>query len=154
MDQHLLRGQYPAVVTVAYYALVKLDQRILSHTEEKSPVERSGKHHVPGHGSQADPAKGAGDALPDMTHSPIAFELLPRKFTIRELADLYKAILGVEIDHRNFRKKIIGCGYIQPTGEKEKGVPHKPAAYFVFDKNRYKKEEKKTRKLNFINWNE
>ena len=90
----------------------------------------------------------------DMTHSPIAFELLPRKFTIRELADLYKAVLGVEIDNRNLRKKIIGCGYILPTGEKEKGVAHKPAAYYIFDKHRYKREEKKIRKLNFINWNE
>ena len=53
----------------------------------------------------------------DMTS--IAFELL-QKIYHKELADLYKTILEVEIDHRNFRKKIIGCGYIQPTGEKEK----------------------------------
>ncbi|MDD2288860.1 MAG: NUDIX hydrolase [Bacteroidales bacterium] len=143
------------VVTVAYYALVKLDRRILSHTQEKGALWKEVESITSLAMDHRQILHMALEMLiRDMTNSPIAFELLPKKFTIRELTDLYKAILGVEIDRRNFRKKIKDCGYILPTGEKEKGVPHKPAAYFVFDKNRYKKEEKKTRKLNFINWNE
>jgi 8-oxo-dGTP diphosphatase len=135
---------------VAYYALVKLDNKIMSHTLEK---EAFWKEVVSITSLAMDHKDILNKALAmlsrDMTHSPIAFELLPRKFTIRELADLYKAVLGVEIDNRNFRKKIIGCGYILPTGEKEKGVAHKPAAYYVFDKHRYRKEEKKNQKTEF-----
>ena len=143
------------VVTVAYYALVKLDNKIMSHIREKEAFWKEVDSISALAMDHKDILNKAMSMLSrDMTHSPIAFELLPRKFTIRELADLYKAVLGVEIDNRNFRKKIIGCGYILPTGEKEKGVAHKPAAYYIFDKHRYKREEKKIRKLNFINWNE
>ena len=143
------------VVTVASYALVKLDGNMRSYTEEKGAIWKEVSCIASLAMDHKQILHKALDMLHrDMTYSPIAFELLPRKFTIRELAGLYEKILGVEIDSRNFRKKIFSCGYILPAGDKEKGVPHKPAAYFVFDKNRYKKEEKKTSKLNFINWNE
>ncbi|HPJ82524.1 MAG TPA: NUDIX hydrolase [Bacteroidales bacterium] len=143
------------VVTVAYYALVKLDRKMRSYTEEKGAFWKEINNINSLAMDHKEILNKAQDMLHrDMTYSPIAFELLPKKFTIRELAGLYKTILGVEIDSRNFRKKIFSCGYILPAGEKEKGVPHKPAAYYVFDKNRYRKEEKKTSKLNFINWNE
>ena len=66
--------------------------------------------------------------------SPIAFELLPRKFTISELQRLFEAVLGIEMDNRNFRKKMFSSGFLAPTGEKQKGVAHKPAEYFTFDK--------------------
>jgi 8-oxo-dGTP diphosphatase len=143
------------VVTVAYYALVKLDRNMRSYTEEKGAFWKEINNITSLAMDHREILNKALEMLSrDMTYSPIAFELLPKKFTIRELAGLYKAILGVEIDNRNFRKKIIGCGYILPTGDKEKGVAHKPAAYYIFDKHRYRREEKKTRKLNFINWNE
>ena len=143
------------VVTVAYYALVKLDRKMRSYTEEKGAFWKEINNINSLAMDHKEILNKAQDMLHrDMTYSPIAFELLPKKFTIRELAGLYKTILGVEIDSRNFRKKIFSCGYILPAGEKEKGVPHKPAAYYVFDKNRYRKKKKKTSKLNFINWNE
>jgi 8-oxo-dGTP diphosphatase len=152
---HFYRVHTKRVVTVAYYALVKLDNKIMFHTKEKEALWLEVASITTLAMDHKDILNKALSMLSrDMTHSPIAFELLPRKFTIRELADLYKAVLGVEIDNRNFRKKIIGCGYILPTGEKEKGVAHKPAAYYIFDKHRYRREEKKIRKLNFINWNE
>ncbi|WP_239509362.1 NUDIX hydrolase, partial [Stenotrophomonas maltophilia] len=36
---------------------------------------------------------------------PLGFNLLPEKFSLRELQNLYEAILGVRLDRRNFRKK-------------------------------------------------
>ncbi|HRF17982.1 MAG TPA: NUDIX hydrolase, partial [Chitinophagaceae bacterium] len=38
--------------------------------------------------------------------NPVVFNLLPEKFSLRELQELYEAILGYELDRRNFRKKI------------------------------------------------
>ena len=86
-----------------------------------------------------------------MLQSPVAFELLPRKFTIRALQNLYSAVLGIEIDNRNFRKKILASGFLTPTSEKEQGVAHKPAQYYTFNKNAYKKAVKEKLKLGFIN---
>lgn len=141
------------VVTVAYYALVKLNAQIRVHSKANKTIwadiqsiNRLAMDHK----------MILVDALStlnkNLLNSPIAFELLPKKFTIRQLENLYKAILGVEIDNRNFRKKILDCGYIICTGEREKNVAHKPALYYTFDKNKYKKELKNNFKLNFLNW--
>ncbi len=88
-----------------------------------------------------------------MCQSPVAFELLPRKFTIRQLQTLYGAVLGIEIDNRNFRKKILASGFLCPTAEREQGVAHKPAQYYVFNRAAYKKAVKEKLRLGFIdNW--
>jgi hypothetical protein len=70
----------------------------------------------------------------------VAFNLLPENFTLRQLQGLYEAIVGAELDKRNFRKKIQGKKYIIPLDTYETGVPHKPARYYKFDKAIYQKE--------------
>ena len=70
---------------------------------------------------------------------PIIFELLPDKFTINEVQDLYESILGIEIDNRNFRRKLINKKYIIPLDEKQVGVSKKPAQLYMFSKEIYKK---------------
>lgn len=67
---------------------------------------------------------------------PIGFELLPKKFSLHELLTLYEAILDVDIDKRNFRRKILKTGLIRDTEEYQQGVPHKPAKLFEFDKSK------------------
>ena len=86
----------------------------------------------------------------EMTHSPIAFELLPKKFTIRQLQNLFSAVLGVNIDSRNFRKKIFSSKLLTPTDEKEKNVSHKPARYYVFNKSEFNRAMNDRNKLGFI----
>ncbi len=44
----------------------------------------------------------------EIKYQPIAFELLPCKFTLTELLNLYEVILNTSLDKRNFRKKILG----------------------------------------------
>ncbi len=139
------------VVTVGYYALVKLDARMIEHTTSK------GAHWAAVEGIKhlaMDHKQILGDALEmlcnEIVSSPIAFELLPRKFTIRQLQNLYAAILGTEIDNRNFRKKILTSGFLTHTGEKEHGVAHKPAEYYTFNKAAFNKAAKQKFKLGFI----
>ena len=95
-----------------------------------------------------------GDALSilqkEFSHTPVAFDLLPKKFTIRQMQNLFETIFGVVIDNRNFRKKILTSGLLIATGELEKNVAHKPAMYYMFNKKAYNKEMKAKFKLSFL----
>ena len=53
----------------------------------------------------------------DIYFEPIGFELLDKSFTMSELQRLYEAILGVRFDRRNFEKKMLQTGILQPIDE-------------------------------------
>jgi 8-oxo-dGTP diphosphatase len=78
----------------------------------------------------------------ELMFEPIGFELLPEKFTLSQLQKLYEVVLGVELDKRNFRKKIARMKYLIPLDEKQKGVAHKPARLYMFSKEVYEKTRK------------
>ena len=61
---------------------------------------------------------------------PVVFNLLPEKFSLRELQDLYEAILGVELDRRNFRKRITLKNWLVDLNEMEEDVPHRPGKLY------------------------
>jgi 8-oxo-dGTP diphosphatase len=61
---------------------------------------------------------------------PIVFNLLPEKFSLRELQDLYEAILGVALDRRNFRKRITLKNWLVDLNEMEVDVPHRPGKLY------------------------
>lgn len=75
----------------------------------------------------------------DLRNEPVGYELLPGKFTIRELQSLYEIILDCKLDNRNFRKKILKSNYLVQLDEKKRGAAHKPAFYYRFDRNIYEK---------------
>jgi 8-oxo-dGTP diphosphatase len=64
-------------------------------------------------------------------YTPIAFNLLPRVFTVKELQNVYEAIMGREI--LNFRRKM--GEMIIETEEKIEGKPFRPAKVFKFNEN-------------------
>lgn len=70
---------------------------------------------------------------------PVGFELLPEKFTLVQMLDLYEAIYQKKIDKRNFRKKILSMNILEKLDEKEKETSKKGAYYYRFIKERYKK---------------
>ena len=72
-----------------------------------------------------------------MRVKPIGFELIPQQFTITELQKLYEAVYGVELDKRNFRKKIFQMDFLINTGLMQENVSHRPAKLFEFDEQRY-----------------
>ena len=74
---------------------------------------------------------------------PLGFNLLPNKFSLRELQNLYEAILGVELDRRNFRKKFASMDLLIDTGEMEQDVPHRPGKLYQFDFKKYEKQKRK-----------
>ena len=68
---------------------------------------------------------------------PIGFELLPPEFTMTELQTLYEAILGIKLDVRNFRKKILQMKFLQETGNMQDNVSHRPAKLYAFNEGKY-----------------
>ena len=76
-------------------------------------------------------------------YEPIGFELLPPKFTLSELQHLYEAVLATDLDKRNFRKKVLGYGLLQPLKEKQAAGRHRPAQLFRFDADKYEKLKKR-----------
>jgi 8-oxo-dGTP diphosphatase len=63
--------------------------------------------------------------------------LLPPHFTLTELQTLYEAILEVQLDTRNFRKKILQMKFLRETGSVQENVSHRPARLYEFDENKY-----------------
>lgn len=127
------------VVTVAYYSLIKISE---SNTTEKTiwqPINEL-PELIFDHNNIV---KSALEELrKEIRTEPLCFELLPKKFTIRQMQNLYEAILGERLDNRNFRKKIKPLEFLTPLSEKEKEVNHKPAQLYKFDKRLYEKHRK------------
>lgn len=76
-----------------------------------------------------------------VANHPIGFELLPEKFTLPQLQNLYEAIYEGPIDKRNFTRKILSLSILNKLNEKEKETSRKGAFYYVFDRNKYNKLE-------------
>ena len=74
---------------------------------------------------------------------PLGFNLLPEKFSLRELQNLYEAILGVTLDRRNFRKKFASMDLLIDIDEMEQDVPHRPGKLYKFNFEKYEKSKRK-----------
>ncbi|MFL9481683.1 NUDIX hydrolase [Chitinophagaceae bacterium LWZ2-11] len=73
---------------------------------------------------------------------PLGFNLLPDKFSLRELQNLYEAILGVTLDRRNLRKKFASMDLLIDVGEMEQDVPHRPGKLYRFNFEKYEKNKR------------
>jgi hypothetical protein len=71
------------------------------------------------------------------------FCLLPRKFTASQLRVLYELVYDKKIDVRNFHKKVAMWNFIVPLDERERGVAHRAARYYKFDRKIYNKQKEK-----------
>lgn len=80
---------------------------------------------------------------------PLGFNLLPKKFSLRELQNLYEAILNLKLDRRNFRKKFFAMDLLIDLKEMEQDVPHRPGKLYKFN---YEKFEKRTKKWSGIDF--
>lgn len=73
---------------------------------------------------------------------PLGINLLPEKFSLRELQNLYEVILDVKLDRRNFRKKFFSMDFLIDTGEYENDVPHRPGRLYTFNFQKYEKSKR------------
>ena len=128
------------VISVAYFALITIRDINKELTEQNGAHWRSIARlpdlifdHLPM----------VKRALTDLQNQikikPVGFELLPEKFTLVQLQDLYEAIYQRKVDKRNFRKKILSMGILEKLDEKEKETSKKGAYYYMFNKDRYER---------------
>jgi 8-oxo-dGTP diphosphatase len=80
---------------------------------------------------------------------PLGFNLLPKKFSLRDLQNLYEAILDIKMDRRNFRKKFFSMDFLIDLKEMEQNVPHRPGKLYKFNYDKYEKKKKKLAGIDF-----
>lgn len=133
------------VITVSYYALINLEEHQIEATTDareaawfiidKIPTLAFDHHKI---------LKMALIRLKGkVRYEPIGFELLPQKFTLSQLQQLYETILGQELDKRNFRRKILKMDLLIPLDEMQSGVSHRAARLYSFDEEKYLQLKKK-----------
>jgi 8-oxo-dGTP diphosphatase len=65
-------------------------------------------------------------------YTTIAFHLMPESFSLSELQAAYETAIGDHLDKRNFRRRIIASGMLEPTSEKRRDGSHRPAQLYRF----------------------
>jgi 8-oxo-dGTP diphosphatase len=71
-----------------------------------------------------------------LAYSNVAYSLLPQEFTLSALQQAYEAILSEGLDKRNFRKRILSLGILEPTGRYASEGRHRPAQLYRFRERR------------------
>lgn len=138
-------GRHPQgrVVTIAYYAMLRLggDKALKPLTNYAKKAQWININELPklAFDHQHIYDKGLEKIKRRIKHLPIAFELLPEKFTLTQVQNVYELILGKKLDKRNFRKKILSFGVLKELDEKQKGVSFRAATLYKFDKRKYAK---------------
>jgi len=121
------------VITVAYFALIKMGDFEPDASSFAERVFWCDINEVPP--LAFDHNKIFNAALfrlrTDFENQRTGFELLPDKFTLSHIQNLYEMILGKKLDKRNFRKKLLKENLVLPTDEKQQGVLHKPARLYA-----------------------
>jgi 8-oxo-dGTP diphosphatase len=72
-----------------------------------------------------------------LDYSPVAFQLLPAQFTLFELQKIHEVILDRKLNKDSFRKRMLAKGFLEPTGETQQDVDHRPASLY-----RYTREDR------------
>ena len=132
------------IISIAYFSLININKVNLPKTERNACWMAVNKIEVLGFDHNKILEKALIALQTKIKTQPIAFELLPQKFTLTQLQKLYEVVLGIEIDKRNFRKKVTSATYIIPLNEKQKNVSHKPAQLYMFSREIYEVTKKKT----------
>ena len=127
------------VITIAYYSLIKISDYAVTPA---SFAQSARWHSMSEVGELAfDHNEILDTCLIQLQHkvrnAPVGFELLPPKFTLTELQQLYEAILATKLDKRNFRKKILSMGLLLDLNQVQENVAHRPAKLYQFDKENY-----------------
>ncbi len=127
-------------VTVAFFALIDSDKYRLAASADAAEAEWWSAYRIPelAFGQSVIYEKALQALRNAMKTRPLAFELLPKAFTLTQLQQLYEQVFDKKIDKRNFRRKISKMEFIQPTGKKQ-GEKHRPAMLYRYDSALYRK---------------
>lgn len=132
------------VVSVAYYALLRLggDKPVKPLSSFAKKAQWVNVYDLPklAFDHQDILQKGLEKIKRRIKHLPLAFELLPEKFTLTQIQIVYELILGKKLDKRNFRKKMLSFNILKDLDEKQRGVFFRAATLYRFDRRKYNKQ--------------
>lgn len=137
------------VITIAHYALVRIQEVKGGDDAAKAqwfPIDK-----VPQLAFDHDRIlRDAMKKLRERIHfEPIGFELLPEKFTMKDLQVLYESILDVKFDRRNFAKKMLHYELLTQLDETVRPTAKRDALLYSFNKENYELFKKKGFQLEF-----
>lgn len=120
------------VISVAYYALVPSERITLKPASDAAAAAWFAFDELPDLAfDHRDIVKKAHERLvAKLDYSTIAFQFLPKQFTLSELQEVYEIIRSERMDKRNFRKWIQARNLIAPTGSERRNGSHRPAQLF------------------------
>ena len=120
------------VITVSYYALIPSTEVVLQAATDAEAVGWFSMDELPE--LAFDHQKVVGMAhehlVAKLDYSTIAFQFMPKEFTLSELQDVFEIILREEMDRRNFRKWILALEKIEETGGERREGAHRPAKLY------------------------
>ena len=127
------------VITIGYYALVKREDYNIKAGFTASDAQWYKINEIPDliydHNEILDYS--LKHLRNRVRQAPIGFNLLPEKFTLLQLMQLYEEILGIEMDKPNFRRKILHMKLLVALDEKQQDVSHRAAQLYKFDPEIY-----------------
>jgi ADP-ribose pyrophosphatase YjhB (NUDIX family) len=127
------------VITVTYFALISADRPLRASTDA-TEAEWWAMGQLPI--LAFDHARILNYALErlrnKLEYTTVGFQLLPKKFTLTELQEVYEAILGKKLDKRNFRRKLSLLKILKPLSEYRRGG-QRPAQLYRFVVGRFEK---------------
>ncbi len=129
------------VISIAYYALINVKDYDDNLRKEHN-VEWVDYNQLPA--LYSDHNEMVSKAIRIMRQKiktePISFRLLPQLFTLTQLQRLYEAVLGEEVDKRNFRKRIKDMDFIEKTELIDKSGSKRGAFLYRFNKKAYNED--------------
>lgn len=117
IDIHLYEQQISHDYHAEWFSLSNLPEVIFDHSEMVRLARERLRHKA--------------------TFQPLVFELLPSRFTLPQLQSLYESIFDVQLDKRNFRRKLLASGLLRQQKEKEKANSRKGAYYYKLNKRKH-----------------
>ncbi len=139
MENIDMKHQYTRFISTGYFALVKYEKVVIRKKEE-DVCQWFNIDEIPS--LYADHNQIIEKALQNirlkLEYLPIGFEMLPEKFTIAELRKIHEGILGIELDRRNFQKKMLSSELIIKLDERKETGSYPPPFLFSFNKKKIK----------------
>ncbi len=132
------RDPVERTISIAYYALIdihKHNEDLLSDYNARWFPINEVPELIFDHGKMVEAAKVR--LRFKASSQPVGFELLPDKFTLPELQQLYEVIYDTEFDKRNFRRRILSMDVLEKTNEKQKEYSKKGAFLYKFNDEKY-----------------
>ncbi len=129
---HPDRDPRERIITIAYYALIPAERLEIKADSDAQDARLFSMNDLPELATDHPKIlRRALERVQEKIDDPvIALQLVPAEFTLTELQRVHERILGISLDKRNFRKKMLALDLVESTGGKRRDGRHRPASLY------------------------